>query len=329
MTRRIKSHPGHKRANAGFRVLMCLAFAVTASESTYPQNAPPDTWEKSAVEVVGWFETLDDHGWGVVAGDFDCNGISAGVLQWNVGTNSLNGLINKFSEAALAEFMPTYGLQFRQKINSPTALAYVRSFQTYKNPASCNGNLRKAAWTKTGTILRDELSALLASDEGKTIQLHATEQTARNAWLIATQWSFAKRGLSEPTFQEFVFFFDTVNFNGKLFNEANYASVYKFINSLGSEAAYGKILKYLRMNHANQYQVKDAIHNSELWRTKTPTMDDLELIVSGYLEGKSITKKKSIPFRLITIARRGTIVFNDGYVNTQRKSFEQLAESKP
>jgi hypothetical protein len=44
---------------------------------------------KRAFEVVVQFET-SGKGWAKITGDFDRNGVSCGVLQWNIGRGSLH-----------------------------------------------------------------------------------------------------------------------------------------------------------------------------------------------------------------------------------------------
>lgn len=91
--------------------------------------------------MVAWFET-SGVGYGMVTLDFDCQGLSAGVLQWNVGKGSLwHKLLSKVPAETFAVFMPTYGPDFRAALAKSKAegLEYVRGFQTFANKKSCIG----------------------------------------------------------------------------------------------------------------------------------------------------------------------------------------------
>jgi hypothetical protein len=307
---------------------LLLGFILIGNVSV--RAAIPEAWKKPALEVVGWFETGGGD-WGMVTPDFDCQGVSAGIFQWNVGKGSLKGLLNKFSNNSVLQFMPTYGQEFLRKINESrmSALNYVRSFQKYKNPNNCNALKRGASWTQQGNIFRRELSALMSSEEGQRIQTAVTDQEAERAWELAVEWSAAKRGAgSSPTFKEFVFFYDTLNFNGTFWKSiANYRKVSELKRMKGNKQAYQEAINYLKTERSYKYyQIWEANRNVELWGSKTPIDDDLDLFLHAYLVARSIAKPAAIPFRLNVISRRGTIIFNEGYVNRTLKTFPQLRE---
>src|SRR5262245_15753274 len=60
------------------------------------------------VKVTGTFENSGDPYEGV-SGDFDGQGISCGVLQWNIGQGSLQPLVRAAGKPAVAASMPTFG----------------------------------------------------------------------------------------------------------------------------------------------------------------------------------------------------------------------------
>lgn len=89
--------------------------------------------------------------------------------------------------------------------------------------------------------------------------------------------------------------------------------------------AYNEVLNYLKTERSyHYYQVWEANQNVELWRDKVPTTEELDLILHACLVATHIKKPKAIPFRLNSISRSGTVIFNDGYVNRTHKSFPQL-----
>lgn len=287
----------------------------------------PEEWKKPALEVVGWFETKSNS-WGEVSTDFDCQGVSAGILQWNIGKGGLGRLLNSFTTDDIRRYMPTYGDPFVASVNESkeAGLKFVRSLQRYKNVNSCNGNVRGASWTQQGKVFQQELSSLMSSQEGIKIQIKAADGDAARAWGLAVEWSVAKRNTSSPTFREFVFFYDTLNFNGTFWKSiASYQKVSQLKTALGADRAYREAIDWLQNESSKKYyQEWEASRNAELWRSKTPTEDESDLILQAYLLARSITKKSAIPFRLLVLSRRGTIVFNDGYVNRTHKTFPQL-----
>jgi hypothetical protein len=60
-----------------------------------PTQLNPASIEK-ALSITGHFEDSDDP-FGAVSGNFDGMGISLGVLQWNIGSGSLQPLLKELS----------------------------------------------------------------------------------------------------------------------------------------------------------------------------------------------------------------------------------------
>ena len=301
--------------------LIAILF-LTNGLSSQAQTGPPQEWKVPALKVVAWFETKSDR-WDVVTPDFDCNGISAGILQWNVGKGLLTKLLNRFPAQTVDHFMPTYGKELIKNLNISTkhGLQYVQKFQKYKNPQTCNGNKRGASWTTAGKLLHDELSALLGSNEGPAIQIAFADDTANLTWRFAQEWSLAARGNLSPTYTEFLFFYDTINFNGTFWE---CVATYKKVSELrakGNQKAFEDVISYLKKERSQPYyQTWDADQNVTIWGSKQVNDDQIVLLLHGYIVAQNIKKKSAIPFRLNVISRRGTIVFQDGFVNHTRKS---------
>src|SRR3954468_6042136 len=94
-----------------------------------PTQLNPALIEK-ALSITGHFEDSDDP-LGAVSGDFDGMGISLGVLQWNIGSNSLQPMVRNIGLAKVRECMPSYGSGLWEACTSaiPHGLSIVRAWQ--------------------------------------------------------------------------------------------------------------------------------------------------------------------------------------------------------
>ncbi|WP_155846287.1 hypothetical protein [Agrobacterium sp. 10MFCol1.1] len=290
---------------------------------------PPEIWRKPAADMVAWFET-SGVGYGKITPDFDCQGVSAGVLQWNVGKGSLwDELLSKVPAEEFIKTMPTYGKDFRVALTKPIEerLGYVRQFQTFANENSCNGNIRKAAWSAKGRDFSKELSALLKSAEVVDLQQKALDGKLNAGWEYATWWAQAKRGANaSPTYLEFATFTDTLNFNGTWKDQANQVLVEAFRKDRTDAEVKKKILKFLADAPEGQYQRTEARKNAVLWKDAALSDEQLDLLVFAYLVATNLTKDHAVPFKLNTVSRRGTILLGGGWVNGEHVKFKTPAQ---
>src|SRR5258705_11708226 len=92
-------------------------------------NLTPE-WLKKALEVTGGFET-DGNPWAGVSNDFDQMGISCGILQWNIGSGSLQPLVKGCGQTAVQKYMPVHGDELWTACQSaiPQGLTIVRAWQ--------------------------------------------------------------------------------------------------------------------------------------------------------------------------------------------------------
>ena len=67
-----------------------------------------EEWILSALRLTGHFEDSADP-LGAVTGNFDGMGISLGVLQWNLGSGSLQPMVPAVGEAEVLARMPSFG----------------------------------------------------------------------------------------------------------------------------------------------------------------------------------------------------------------------------
>ena len=153
------------------------------------------------VKLTGAFESSGDPYLGV-SGDFDGQGISCGVLQWNIGQGSLQKLVRGAGQAVVLNAMPTIGGGLWTACNSPLAqgLAIVRSWQTNK---------------KLKAVPKGELRALMGSPLMKAQQDKYIRATGASADTAATAWA-AARGTGARTLHELAWFFDVYTQNGSM-----------------------------------------------------------------------------------------------------------------
>ena len=95
--------------------------------------AVPPEWVKSALTVTGRFEDASDP-FGAVSGDFDGMGISLGVLQWNLGSATLQPLVLAMGQQQVCAAMPRHGPAFWQAVKGDRAAA-LRTARSWQNRA--------------------------------------------------------------------------------------------------------------------------------------------------------------------------------------------------
>lgn len=318
-----------------FRAVVQLAtlFLLVSQRIAIATEASiPEAWLEPAIKIVSHFENSSAEGWGAVTPDFDCQGVSAGLLQRNVGRGSLwSKVLSKLPRSTFKEHMPTHGENFRVSFLSKGevgALEFVRQLQSYKDRSTCkSGNARGARWTEEGRVFAQELSALMEGRLAMDAQRADVRETLQAAWNYAKWWVADRKGADvTPSFVELVFFADTLTFNGTWKKDANYTLVERLREGRTNKEVFTEILDYLASDVPDQVQAEEAKKNAKLWSTRVVTDDELDLLAFAYLVGKGLAKPDAVQFRLNTISRRGTIIFNDGYVNGDRQTFSSPSE---
>lgn len=247
------------------------------------------------VSITGTFENSGDPYVGVT-GDFDGMGISCGVLQWNIGSNSLQPLVRLAGQAVVTRTMPTKGADMWTACTAPLArgLAIVRSWQT--------GN-------KVDPVIAAELRSLLGSPEMRAIQLRRITAIVQNADSQATAWA-QSTGRTERTLQELVWFFDILTQNGSM-KGLTHHDVEHFIASSGAEGAVDVICDWLANAPKTWWGHADCVKNAALWRDAVPA-DQVDLFVLSYLRS-SISGQ--VLARGVVMNCKGAIAFKLGHVN--------------
>ncbi len=254
----------------------------------------------TVVAVTGRFENSGDP-WRGVTGDFDGMGISCGVLQWNIGSASLQPLVKAVGQAVVMREAPTIGADLWKACNGGVSagLAIVRTWQ---------------ANTKLKAIPARELANLMGSAEMKAQQTSRINVVANRADALALAWANAA-GRPARSLQELVWFFDLVTQNGGL-KDVDHADVRQFIQTSTPGKADDVACDWLLAAPATWWGRLDCIKNAGLWRDKVKPAD-LELFVLSYLRSGLSTARA----RGVVMNRKGALVFRKGWVNGQLFDF--------
>lgn len=257
-------------------------------------------WLDTALQVTGSFET-DGDPWSDVTGNFDDEGISCGVLQWNIGQGSLQPMVKAVGLSVVTQFMPNYGSQFWQACNAliPAGLAIVRSWQI-------NHRLNPA--------VEAELRAFMGCDAMKGQQRLAVAGVAKQAERLATTWAQDARS-APPTLHEFCWFFDLVTQNGGL-KGLTYADVQAFISQHAAGQAVVKVCEWLGAVSNQIAGWRDARKNCVAWAGVSDKAQ-VDLLVLSYLR----VQKSLAAWRYDAMNRKGTIAVKFGTVHGEAVNF--------
>jgi hypothetical protein len=260
-------------------------------------------WLANALETTGDFETAGDP-WGGVTGDFDGMGLSCGVLQWNIGSNSLQPLVKAAGEPAVKATMPRHGAKFWEASNTSIAkgLAIVRAWQ--------GGGSRLPADVKA------ELVAFMCSAPMVAQQMAAAGKVARSAERMAVTWA-ASRGRTPYTKRDFCWFFDLVTQNGGL-KGLTIEDVTAFVRAHGNATkAVADICDWLAAMPQAYAGFKDCWRNAQLWRGNVDNAWR-DLFILSYLRAR----KARPEYAGVVMNRKGTIALARGWVNAEMMNFE-------
>lgn len=300
-----------------------LAAVLMLSTSCLATDVNRQYFEK-ALEVVASFETSSKNPWGSITPDFDRQGVSCGIFQWNIGQGSLPRLVQQAPKELIMQQMPKFGVGFWKACNSnkEEALAIVRSWQDISETMVNGKPKRRVAWKQTCKDTPKELSTLFSTPEMKKLQMDTALRIGQAAWNNAEKWARALRGSdAAPTLREFTAFLDTQVFNGGIAG-LEYTDVKKYKDSHPADDHVQVICDWLASAAEPSYQVNEAHKNAKLW-SKPHTKDETDAFILFYLRALQ-SNGDSGKFKPNVLSRRGTILFNDGWVNDTRMSFPAL-----
>lgn len=263
-----------------------------------PSSLPAE-WTKSALEITGSFENATDP-FGGVSGDFDGQGISLGVLQWNIGQGSLQSLVTALGRDAVVGLMPSNGPDFWTACTGTTdqGLQIVRSWQT---------------GSTLGAAVLKELKAFCHSGGFVAQQVAAADAKAQSAFAAATSYAAADPNYGDVTKRLFCWFFDVHTQNGGL-GSITYADVDAFIKAKAVLNAVPTICNWLKNRTSDEAGSDDAHKNADQWLDSVPKAQ-LTLLVLSYL--RAIEAKPE--WKADTLNRKGTIAVGVGFVHGSKR----------
>jgi hypothetical protein len=262
-----------------------------------------DDWKKTAMLLTGHFEDSSDP-WAAVSGADDGEGLSLGVLQWNIGQGTLQPLVAGMDRAAVLAAMPIYGAELWEACTAPIPreLEIVRSWQ--QGPSLLPG-------------VRQELKTLARIPAFIDRQLAAASVMTERAWAGAVDWAQGS-GSAAPSLREFCWMFDIVTQNGGL-KSVTPELARGFIDSHGTEDTGPLILDWLDARDAAESGYKDARKNATLWRNALGR-PKLMLMAASYLRAGLARRQ----FRADVLNRKGTIVMGAGWLHGEHVDLSAL-----
>lgn len=292
-----------------FAVLLLAALVAGACRASPPPEEVSDTiWE--AIKV---FEGAAN----TVSGDFDCQGMSIGVAQWNVGKSftSVKAIVTSVPLSMRRSLMPTHGPLFEQALaaGQATTMAFVRSLQTIADPQSCDANKRLARWDSDGKVFVLELGKVLSLPNSVAAQRRLRTGIFTNGNSNAIRWAKALRGTaSEPTLKEIAYFVDMQNFNGGGLQK--FQLPYAGLDATARAACVSDAITYLRTaDEPFLLHKKAARKNASLLRPGPLSDSELVLFCNAHKVALKLNATYSRQFRLTTMNRRAAILFGAAY----------------
>ena len=267
----------------------------------------PNDWIETGLKVTGHFEDSDDP-LGAVSDDFDGQGISLGVLQWNIGQGSLQPLVLAMGQARVVAALPTLGADFWAACNAPVnkGLAIVRGWQP-------GGQMPKT--------VRNELRTFTAGPDFVAQQIAAARKVADRAYTAAGTYAAADPAfLGTVSKRLFCWFFDLQTQNGGL-GKLKFDDVSTFVAGRPPAQVVAEICGWLAARTDPQdAAAADSHRNGNLWRPMALPPDAFSLLALSYLRAQQAKKL----YRGLTLNRKGTIAVGSGWVNVEQHDLKPL-----
>lgn len=267
-----------------------------------------EDWVARALSMISFFETSSKYPWTSISGDFDQMGISCGVLQWNIGQDSLQPFIKELGQSLVKKTMPKFGaiLWEASIIDTKDGLSLVR--KNFINPKDKD----------VKTEVKDELKILLNSSESKTIQISKFNNLAKKAKSAADNWALEYRGEHNCTRDEFLWFYDLFTLNGNL-EGLTVQKVKNFIQQNQKEipTIYFEWLRnypkevIVDGKKEKTFWVKDIEKNISIWQQIPLSTIQKQLFALSYLRAQT----SRLHFKVLTMIRKSTISTGKGFVN--------------
>lgn len=261
-------------------------------------DGPSQAWVLAALKITGHFEDANDP-LAAVSGDFDGMGISLGVLQWNIGSGSLQPMVKAVGREAVVAAMPVYGDDLWKACTS----------DVQDGLAICRG------W-QAGSVLRQpvrlELRRFTGSEAFVQHQLARAGTVASSAYVAAEAFAAADPSLASVTKAVFCWFFDVYTQNGGL-KGLTYEDAAAFVERAGADRADDIVCDWLASRSSAFAGFRDARRNAELWRGRIDS-SHLSLFALSYLRAQ----KARLEYRADVLNRKATIALGHGWVHGEK-----------
>lgn len=308
-----------------------FTLAVTALTLVTPLRGETLTgWYPSTVSIIQKFEGSSHV---KVTNDFDLQGLSVGIVQWNVSAGSFADLIRKVgvvkSRSLAAALMPKYGNSFTKLVdlsisgNHKAAREASSKFQDM-------GKDDKTGLPKGIKIRPDamiELQAWLGSEVVKKAQDDLILDLMKSTSKTAQEWKVKFGDKAPLTFPEFMFFFNVSVQGGEgTFKDGALADATKLVRggesyvkgdlSIRREALVNYLAEWLSIEWKQAHNAKyysDARKNADLLRanSKMFTPTQIHLLYMKYVRASVGNTPYHLPFM-----NRGVIdIIGQGWVN--------------
>ena len=324
---------------------------------------PLEHWTNRAMDLVARFEGSD---FGAITTDVDCQGLSLGKRQHTIRGNSVKHIfdelislvgrpgLDKIVGETFGDKAAEFTLLVDESIKSQEGrLARVRGWQEIKRgdrwtdltEGECaTGSKRSVA---PGAVrLKDpfgeRIAAFLQHATVVQAQRNLISRSGTVALERATCWARAVRRAPQPTFQEYLFFFDYLIQNGDSFTERSALQSVVLTMQFGKDSLTAKDDPSVRQkmiqlkewleagfkNMRNAGRGRDhadyARDNATRWMARfdegVVTKDQVRLAYVGLMRAMLGNSQ----WAYAAMNRRGTIVFRDGIVNGQDYTAQRM-----
>lgn len=268
-----------------------------------------------------------------VTGDFDCQGMSVGVAQWNIrkSKDSVKAIIAAIPSEELSVLMPQFGKRLTQALASSKdqALSFVRSLQTIDRADSCDSRTRNARWTSEGKIFVNELARALATDKAIKAQRRLRSEIFLSGNNNAEEWAKAVRGQEAvATPREVAYFVDMQNFNGGGLKKFGISP--QPLTKEARSACLTQAITYLQTaNDDFLLHKKAARKNAALLKPQSLSESDADLFCMSYQVAIKLIAPHARQFRLTVINRRAAILFGSAYYSDRDSSPTKISYVDP
>lgn len=252
-----------------------------------------------------------------ISGDFDCQGMSVGIAQWNIGKSkdSVRAIFSAIPDDERARLMPRFGERLTKALSGSRAeaLAFVRSLQSIGQANSCDAKTRNARWTAEGKAFVGEMSRALATEQSIKAQRHLRADIFSAGYRNADEWAKVSRGASAvATPKEVAYFVDMQNFNGGGFSKFGLPS--KPLSREDRVACSAQAISYLRSADEDFLLHKAAARkNASLLDPRLLGDSEADLFCMSYRVALKLKADHARQFRLTVINRRAAILFGSAY----------------